>query len=127
MPEKQFKPMTYNDHQFLMNEVLLAADVILEMVPAEDVFSGMTCSEAEAFACIFAAAQRQDVYDFIIDQHKVHDEPEELEFHEAMKDGAALHVPGDAHTAEYEKDVRGCSCGMADYGAPGHDHDPKED
>jgi len=22
-----------------------------------------------------------------------------------------------------EEDVRGCSCGMADYGAPGHDHD----
>lgn len=23
-----------------------------------------------------------------------------------------------------EPDVRGCSCGMADYGAPGHDGDP---
>lgn len=26
-----------------------------------------------------------------------------------------------------EENVRGCSCGMADYGAPGHDGDPAGD
>lgn len=73
-----------HDLVFLWNEVQLAADVVLTMEPADSMWTGLTCDEAEKLACIFAAAGRKDVYDFIIDHHKTEDEPEELEFHKQM-------------------------------------------
>lgn len=73
----------HTNRLFLQNEVLLAADRMLDVNTGE-VWPSFTCSEAEALACIFAAAGRQDVYDYIIDQHKVHDEPEELDYHKGM-------------------------------------------
>lgn len=78
--------MALTEHElvFLWNEVQLAADTVLEMEPADDVWTGMTCHEAEAIACIFAAAGRKDAYDFIIEHHKTEDDSEELSFHEQM-------------------------------------------
>lgn len=71
---------------FLLNEVLSAADKVMDMQPADEVWCGMTCTEAEALACIFAAAGRHDVYRFIIEQHAQRDEPDELTFHKEMHD-----------------------------------------
>lgn len=79
--------LKHNDLVFLWNEVQLASDVVLAMQPADSVWTGMTCNEAEAVACIFAAAGRPDVYDFIIEQHAKEDNSEEVDFHLEMRDG----------------------------------------
>ena len=64
----------------------LASDVVLTIAPAEPVWGGLTCTEAESLAGIFAAAGRQDVHDFIIDQHADgDDDPEDA------------HYKGDSH------------------------------
>lgn len=75
------------DLRFLLNEVLTAADMIIELVPAGDVFTSMTCGEAEALACVFAAAGRADAYHHIIYHHALEDDAEEVEFHLSMLDG----------------------------------------
>jgi hypothetical protein len=50
---------------------------------------------------------------------------------EAGRDHDSLEIDISGHEiireGDEEEDVRGCSCGMADYGAPGHDgHDEEE-
>lgn len=75
---------THNRHVFLLNEVLLAADPMLDTTSPGNPWEYFTCSEAEALACIFAAAGRQDVYDFIIYQHALDDDAEEVDFHLSM-------------------------------------------
>jgi hypothetical protein len=77
-------PLGRSDLVFLLNEVLIAGDMILEITEGSDIWAGFTCREAEAMACIFSAAGRGDVYDFIIAQHSRDDEPDELEFHQRM-------------------------------------------
>jgi hypothetical protein len=75
--------MNQSDLRHLWNEVQLAAPVVHGMAPADPVWGGMTCTEAEAIASIFAAAGRQDVHDFIIDQHSNgDDDPEDLHYKE---------------------------------------------
>lgn len=69
---------------FLQNEVLLAADPMLETTCPGNPWEYFTCREVEALACIFAAAGRQDVYDFIIYQHCLADDAEEVDFHLSM-------------------------------------------
>lgn len=94
---------------FLKNEVLLAADPILALSPGNP-WTAFTCHEAEAFACIFAAAGRQDVYDHIIHQHALNDEAEEVEFHLSMTDDAPPIPLGKAGADEAEqlrRDVNG--------------------
>lgn len=72
-----------DDLLYLWNEVQLASDIVLHMAPADPVWGGMTCTEAESLAGIFAAAGRQDVHDFIIDQHSNgDDDPEDLHYKE---------------------------------------------
>lgn len=50
-----------------------------------------------------------------------------IEWHEVDSDGERLGHEGDSPKLQHRFspdpvfDVRGCSCGMADYGAPGHD------
>lgn len=83
--DKMWVDRTLHENRiFLQNEVLLAADPMLATTSPGNPWAGFSCSEVEALACIFAAAGRQDVYDYIIDQHKVHDEPEELDYHKGM-------------------------------------------
>jgi hypothetical protein len=64
----------YDDLLFLWNEVALAAPIVHGMAPADDVWGGMTCTEAEAVAGIFAAAGHPEVHDFIIAEHAVGDD-----------------------------------------------------
>jgi hypothetical protein len=74
---------------FLQNEVLLAADPMLETTSPGNPWATFSCSEVESLACIFAAAGRQDVYDFIIHAHCLEDDAEDLDFHfEMYGDGA---------------------------------------
>lgn len=77
---------------FLQNEVLLAADPVLQLEPGNP-WPAFTCAEAELLACIFAAAGRQDAYHHIIHQHALGDEAEEVEFHIDMLDGEDPPVP----------------------------------
>lgn len=82
--EKMWVDRTLHENRlFLQNEVLTAADTVLEMNPGNP-WTALTCGEAEALACIFAAAGRQDVYDHIIMQHAAEDEPDEMQFHKEM-------------------------------------------
>lgn len=73
----------HNNLLFLWNEVQLTADKMLT-ADIGTTFQSFTCEEVEALACIFAAAGRQDVYDFIIHQHSLGDEAEEIDWHLAM-------------------------------------------
>lgn len=82
MPE----PGSIHDAAFLWNEVQLAGDRMLD-INTGGTWNTFTCQEAEALACIFSAAGRQDVYDFIIHEHALEDEAEEVEFHLQMRDG----------------------------------------
>jgi hypothetical protein len=72
--------LQYNDLAFLWNEVHLAGDVMRTIDPGE-VFGGMTCTEAQWLADIFAAAGDQKTHDFIIDSHAWSDDDEEDEHH----------------------------------------------
>ena len=74
----------HNNHVFLMNEVLLCADPMLSTTSPGNPWTEFTCSEAELLACIFKAAGRQDVYDFIIHAHCLADDAEEVDFHLSM-------------------------------------------
>jgi hypothetical protein len=75
------KTLKQDDLLHLWNEVQLAAPVVHGMAPADSVWGGMTCTEAETLAGIFAAAGRQDVHDFIIEQHaEGDDDPEDLHY-----------------------------------------------
>jgi hypothetical protein len=76
-------PLTHAGLLHLWNEVQLAAPIVHHMAPADAVWGGMTCTEAEALAGIFVAAGRQDVHDFIIDQHSNgDDDPGDLHYKE---------------------------------------------
>lgn len=66
------------DLEFLWNEVQLAGDIVLTIAPS-NVWAGLTCTEAEAIAGIFSAAGRQDVHDFIINEHGLGDDDPEDE------------------------------------------------
>lgn len=80
--EKMWVDRTLHDNRiFLQNEVALAADKMLDTTCPGNPWEYFTCPEVEALACIFAAAGRQDVYDFIIYQHALADDSEEVEFH----------------------------------------------
>ena len=46
---------------------------------------------------------------------------------DAAKAAALAWAPPVKADTQPEEDVRGCSCGMADYGAPGHDHDAEDE
>lgn len=83
----------HNRLVFLLNEVLLAADPMLQTTSPGNPWENFTCREVELLACIFAAAGRQDVYDFIIYQHCLADDAEDLEFHLSMYDGATPPKP----------------------------------
>lgn len=78
--------LKHNDLVFLWNEVQLAADKMLH-IDNGGTFTTLTCEEAEALACVFAAAGRPDVYDFIIEEHAKDDDSGEVDFHLAMRDG----------------------------------------
>jgi hypothetical protein len=83
---------------FLQNEVQLAADPMLETTSPGNPWAAFSCSEVESLACIFAAAGRQDVYDFIIHAHCLEDDAEDLDFHlEMYGDGAPPRPLGREH------------------------------
>jgi hypothetical protein len=77
----------HNNRLFLQNEVLLAADPMLRTTDPGNPWAGFSCSEVELLACIFVAAGRQDVYDFIVHAHCLDDDAEEVDFHLAMYGG----------------------------------------
>ena len=92
--EKIWVERTLHDNRlFLQNEVLLAADPMLETTSPGNPWAGFSCSEVEALACIFAAAGRQDVYDFIIHAHALEDDAEEVDFHLSMYGDGAPPAP----------------------------------
>lgn len=65
---------SFNDLRFLQNEVGLAADVV-KQVDTGEVWCKFTCSEIEAIADVFRAADRHDAAVFIVDEHADSDEP----------------------------------------------------
>ena len=87
----------HNDLVFLMNEVLLCADPMLGTTSPGNPWAGFSCSEVEALACIFSAAGRQDVYDFIIHAHCNEDDAEDLDWHLSMRDSAPPKPLGKEH------------------------------
>lgn len=96
-------PFGGSDLRFLLNEVLTLADTVMELSPGNP-WTNLTCSEAEQFACIFAAAGRADAYHHVIHQHAIMDDAEEVEFHLEMMDGEKPPIPlGEAATDEAEQ------------------------
>lgn len=73
----------------LWDAVQAAAPVVHGMAPADPVWGGMTCTEAEAVAGIFGAAGRHDVADFIIEQHGLGDDDPDDTHHETYLEGRA--------------------------------------
>ena len=101
--DKMWVDRTIHENRlFLHNEVLLAADKMLDTTSPGNPWTSFTCSEAEALACIFAAAGRQDVYDFIIHAHAMDDNAEEVDFHLSMYgiDSAPPQPLGKEHSDE---------------------------
>lgn len=66
----------------IWNEVVSAVPTVMGMAPADSVWGGMTCTEAEALASIFGAAGHTEVEDFIIGQHALGDDDPEDTHHE---------------------------------------------
>ncbi|QWY82824.1 hypothetical protein PP641_gp084 [Arthrobacter phage SilentRX] len=66
----------------LWNEVEHAAPIVHGMAPADPVWGGMTCTEAEAVAGIFGAAGKPEIEEFILEQHALGDDDPEDEHHE---------------------------------------------
>lgn len=71
------KGTNFTDLKFLMNEVQLAADVVNGIDNGDHLWCKFTCSEIEAVADVFRAADRHDTAVFITDQHAECDEPDD--------------------------------------------------
>ncbi|MEU7802670.1 hypothetical protein AB0B10_25760 [Micromonospora arborensis] len=108
-----------------------------DSIDVGDAFSGFTCSEMDSIATVLAVAGHTDTAAFVIARHSEGDRGERhgrvrdlIDEHGWPYDESASHPVKDAALQYVESNLlggnrRGCSCGVADYGTPGHDGGPE--
>lgn len=78
---EQNRGTSFNDLKFLQNEVQLAADVV-KQIDNGGTWTTFGCTEIEALADVFRAADRHDAAVFIVGEHAEGDEPDDHHYGE---------------------------------------------